>query len=67
MENVNKRDEFSFLFLSLSPVPKKSTPRKFAHISHIQLIRITATKFRKTRIILSDFFAAVAVVDAKAD
>ena len=57
MENVNKRDEFSFLFLSLSPVPKKSTPRKFAHISHIQLIGITATKFGKIRIILKVTFS----------
>ena len=66
-ERKTSDDEFSFLFLSLSPVPQKSTPRKFAHISHFQWIGINATKFENTRIhFKSDLFAAVAVVDAKA-
>ena len=67
MENANKRRRISFLFLSLSPVPKKSTPVKFAHISHFQWTGINETKIEKTWIhFKSDVFAAVAVVDAKA-
>ena len=60
-------DEFFFLLLNLSAVPRKSTPGKFANIWHFQRIGINATKFDETRIYFkSDDFAAVAVVDAKA-
>ena len=51
----------------MSPVPKKSTPGKFAYISHFQWIGINAIKFEKTWIhFKSDVFAAVAILDAKA-
>ena len=36
-----------FLFLTLSAVPKKSTPAKFAYIRHFQRIGISVTKFEK--------------------
>ena len=42
-------DEFLFLFLNLSAVPKKSTPGKFAYIWHFQRKGINATKFGKKR------------------
>ena len=57
-------------FFSLSKpkcAPQESTPQKFANICHFQQIRINATKFGKTGIhFISDVFAAVALVDAKA-
>ena len=57
------------IFLSLFKL-ESGRPRnqgKLAHISHFQLIGINATKFEKPRIhFKGDFFAAVAVVDAKA-
>ena len=46
--------------------PKKSTPRKFAYISHFQWIGINATKFEKREFILKVTLSSVAVVDAKA-
>ena len=56
-----------FLSLNLSAVLKKSTPGKFAYTCHFQEIGINATKIEKTGIhFKTDFFAAVAVVDAKA-
>ena len=52
----------------MSPVLKKSTPEKFAYICHFQQIGINATKTEITEIHFKTdcFFAAVAVVDAKA-
>ena len=62
--NVN---EFFFLSLNSSAVPKKSTPGKFTYIRHFQGIGINATVFEKTRIHhKSDVVAAVFVDDAKA-
>ena len=49
MEDVNKRRQI-FLSLNFSAVPKKSTPRKFAHFWHFKRIGINAEKFEKTRI-----------------
>ena len=46
--------------------PKKSTPRKFAYISHFQWIGINATKFEKREFVLKVTLSSVAVVDAKA-
>ena len=68
MEDVNKRKRiFFFLFQNLSVVPNKSTPGKFVNIWHFLGTGISVIKFEKTRIhFKSDFFAAVAVVDAKA-
>ena len=43
LEVVNKRRRFSFLFLNLSTVPKKSTPGKFTYIWHFQRLGINAT------------------------
>ena len=64
---VNKRKRIFFLFQNLSVVPKKSKPGKFAYIWHFQETGISVIQFEKTRIhFKSDFFAAVAVVDAKA-
>ena len=34
IQDMNKRRRIFFLFLDLSAVPKKSTPRKFAYIWH---------------------------------
>jgi len=60
-------DESLFLSLNLSATIKKSTPGKFAYTCHFQQIGINATKTEKTGIhFKTDFFAAVAVVDAKA-
>ena len=65
MEDINKRK--LFLFHNLSVVPKKSAPGKFDYIWHFQGTGISVIQFEKTRIHLkSDFFAAVAVVDAEA-
>ena len=59
-------DKLFFLFLNLSAVPKKSTPRKLAYISYFQLIEINTTKLEKTPIhFKSDVFAAITFVDAK--
>ena len=64
---VNKRKRIFFLFQNLSVVPKKSTPKKFAYIWHFQGIGISVIQFEKTQIqFKDDFFAAVAVFDAKA-
>ena len=61
------KTSFFFLFQNLSVVPKKSTPGKFAYILHFQGTGTSVRQFEKTRIhFKSDFFAAVAVVDAKA-
>ena len=58
---------FSSNIFRMVLVPKKSTPGKFAYIWLFQEIGMSATKFEQTRIhFKSDFFAAVAVVDAKA-
>ena len=52
---------FSFSFLNLGAVPKKSTLTKFAQIWHFQRIGINATVFEKTRVpFQSDIFASVA-------
>ena len=65
-EAVTSNDEFLFLFLNLTAVPKKSTPGKFAYVRHFQWTGINTTEFEKTRIYLkSDVFAAITVVDAK--
>ena len=62
MEDVNKRRQI-FLSLNISAVPKKSTPRKFAHFWHFKRIGINAEKFEKTRFhFYSDVFAVVAIV-----
>ena len=49
MEDINKQWQIFFLFLNLSVVPKKSTPRKFAYIRHFQQIGIkfNVMKFEK--------------------
>ena len=61
------KTSFFFLFQNLSVVPKKSTPGKFAYILHFQGTGTSVRKFEKTPShFKSDFFAAVAVVDAKA-
>ena len=68
MEDVNKRRRNFFLFLTLTAVPKKSPPGKFAYVRHFHRIGINLTKpFEKTFIHFeSDVFAAVAFVHAKA-
>ena len=67
MEDVNNDDEFFFLFLNLSAVPKKSTLGKFAYVWHFQRNGINATMFEKTRMpFQGDVLAAVAAVDAEA-
>jgi len=67
MEDVNKRRQISFS-LSNSALLKKLTPGKFAYIDHFWQIGINATKIEKTGIHFKcDVFAAVAVVDAKAE
>ena len=50
MEDVSKQrsDEFFFLFLNLSAVPKKSTPGKFSYSLHFQRIVINATEFEES-------------------
>ena len=54
-ENLNKRRRwFSFFFLNLSEVPKKSTPGKFTYIWHFQRIGINATKCGNTGFILKE-------------
>ena len=59
--------KFLFLYLKLSALLRKSTPGKFAYLSHSRQIVINVTKFAKMGIhFKSDLFAAVAVVDAKA-
>jgi len=61
---IISNDEFFFLFLNLTAVPKKSIPGKFAYIW--QLLE-TRKKFLKTQIrCKSDVFAVLRVVDAKA-
>ena len=58
-----------FLSLNLSAVSKKSTPGKFSYIWHFPRIGINATlfKYEKARKhVISDVFAAFAIVDAKA-
>ena len=60
-------NETFFLFLTLSSVPKKSTPGKFAYIRYFNRTGINATKFEKRPIhFKSDVFAAVAVAVAVA-
>ena len=67
MTKTSVDDDFFFLSLNLSAVPKKSTPGKFAFITHFQGIGINATVFEKTRIhYKSEVFAAVFVDDDKA-
>ena len=59
-------DEFFFLLLNVSAVPKKSTPGKFAYTLHFQRNGINAIKYEETRIHFKNgVFAAFAVVDAK--
>ena len=60
-------NNFSFLILHLSGVPKSSTPGKFTNIWQFQRVGINTTRFEKRRIhFRSDVFTAIAVVDAKA-
>ena len=67
MGNINKQRR---IFLSLSKFesgPQEINSKEIRRHSHFQWIGINSTKFEKTRIhFKSDFFAPVAVVDAKA-
>ena len=47
METQTSDDEFFFLFLKFSVVPKKSTPGKFAHFWHLSELEQTRKKFEK--------------------
>ena len=66
MEDVYKRtsvnDEFFFLFLNLSVVPNKSTPRLTFSAKWNKRDRVWYNAIH----FISDGFAAIAVVDAKA-
>ena len=64
METQTSDDEFFFLFLKFSVVPKKSTPGKFAHFWHFKRIGTNAEKVWKKREFLFKGLAAVAVFGA---
>ena len=67
MEDVNKRRRISFSLSELECGPQEINSREIRLQSHFQQIGINATKIEKTGIrFKTDFFAAVAVVDAKA-
>ena len=68
MENVNKRRRNFFSLSKLESGPQEINSKEIRpHSTFSVPIGISATKFEKTRIhFKSDFFAAVAVVDAKA-
>ena len=65
MQDVNKRQQFYFIFPKLRYSPLESTPEKFPNAWQIKWNRIRGMTFEAAQIhFLSDVFAAVAVVVA---
>ena len=62
IEDVDIRQQISFLYLNMDKALKNSTPREIAHIWRIKLFQIDAIKFERMQIhLFSHVFTAVVV------